>query len=95
MKVRVVSQPPEETVTPQVPAHNPLAVAVPWPAGGAGFQTYVKVPLPPVAVSAMLPSQVFEQVGGVNAAVTRIGGGAGTVKEMVVSQPNASVTVSA
>jgi D-serine deaminase-like pyridoxal phosphate-dependent protein len=69
-------------------------VDVPCPTGGAGFQTYVKVPLPPVDVNTMLPSHVFEQVGGVSAGVTAIGGGAGTVKAMVVSQPSASVTVS-
>jgi D-serine deaminase-like pyridoxal phosphate-dependent protein len=54
----------------------------------------VKVPLPPVDVNTILPSQVFEQVGGVSAGVTAIGGGAGTVNAMVVSQPSASVTVS-
>jgi len=93
--VRSVSQPAASvTCTVHKPAHRPLTDAVPWPAPGSGVHTKLYGATPPEVARTMVPSQVPPHVASVTVGTASMPDGVVITNCTVVSQPNASVTVS-
>jgi hypothetical protein len=71
-----------------------VAVGVPWPPPGVGFQVIVKPPVPPEGRTEASPSQVGPQLAFCTVRAGTIGEGAVIVNDRVVSQVAASAIVS-